>query len=513
MSNLETFAQQKPEAPAVILAETGEQLSFDALHRHSARLAQYLAARLHQGEVIAILMGNRLEYLEVCFAARRAGLYYVPISTHLTPGEIEYIVQDSEAVFLVTEQVHLQAVERFAPSIRARLQILCVDASSDNTASHYQALVRADTPLVLPQRAIGMDFAYSSGTTGQPKGIRHALTGDPQIAASMQASNWTSFFRLGPSSVYLSPAPLYHAAPLRFSIRCVASGGTVVAMRKFDAARALSCIERYRVTHSQWVPTMFSRFLALPQAERERHDLSSHCMALHAAAPCPIEVKRRMIDWWGPIVWEYYSGSERAGATVISPQEWLAHPGSVGRAVQGTLHIVDDDWNECPVGVDGLVCFEGGPRFQYHNDPAKTADAHTPQGWATLGDIGHVDTDGYLYLTDRCANMIISGGVNIYPQEAENLLLEHPLVQDVAVIGIPHADFGEEVKAVVELRNPSDASDAMAQALLDYCRQRLSHIKCPRTVDFATDLPRTDTGKLLKRVVRDRYRALTRPGP
>lgn len=523
MSSLKTFAQQKPDTPAVIIAETGEQVSFGSLHARSARLAQHLAERLPQGGVIAILLGNRLEYLEVCFAARRAGLYYVPISTHLTAAEVAYILRDAAATCLVTEKAHADIVRAFEPALRSGLTVLSVDQAADaglqgeqgkkdcQDYKDYQDIVNTGPVPELPQRAMGVDFAYSSGTTGKPKGIKHALTGDPQISASMQPANWTSFFDLGPDSVYLSPAPMYHAAPLRFSIRCLASGGTVVIMRKFDAQRALAFIERYRITHSQWVPTMFVRFLALAEDERCRYDLSSHRMALHAAAPCPIDVKRRMIDWWGPIVWEYYSGSERAGATVISPQEWLAHPGSVGKAVQGRLHIVNDEGADCPAGVDGLVCFEGGPRFRYHNDEAKTAEAHTPQGWATMGDIGHVDTQDYLYLTDRRANMIISGGVNIYPQEAENLLLEHPLVLDVAVIGVPHADYGEEVKAVVELRDPHNASDATAQALLAFCRDRLSHIKCPRSIDFATGLPRTDTGKLLKRLVRDQYRARQAP--
>ncbi len=520
MSSLKTFAERHPDKPAVVIGETGEVRSFGELHRRSARFARYLADRLPEGEVIAILLGNRPELLEACFAARRAGLYYVPVSTHLTSGEVEYILRDSGARLLVTEARHAAVLASIDPSVRRALHVVTVDAVDDVCTSDtvetvdegsYAGIVRdradGDGATDLPARLAGLDFAYSSGTTGRPKGIRHAMSGDPQLTAALQPSSWTSFFRMDDTSVYLSPAPLYHAAPLRFSIRCLSGGGTVVVMRRFDAEAALAAIQTYRVTHSQWVPTMFVRLLALPGETRARYDLSSHRMALHAAAPCPVDVKRRMIDWWGPIVWEYYTGSERAGATVISPSEWLAHPGSVGRAVQGTLHIVDGGGNDCPPGVDGLVCFDGGPRFAYHNDPAKTAEAHTPQGWATFGDIGHVDADGYLYLTDRRANMIISGGVNIYPQDAENVLLEHPLVRDVAVIGIPHAEFGEEVKAVVELRDPADATDATARALLGFCRERLSHIKCPRSVDFAAGLPRTDTGKLLKRLVRDRYRA------
>jgi len=501
MSTLALHASRNPDKDAVVIAETGEAATYSELHARSARLAAALSSMLPEGEVVAVLLGNRLEYFEVCFAARRAGLYYVPVSTHLTAGELAYILRDSGAKVLFTEARFDTLPASLSEDLREVIQVLSIDDPV------YAAMAGTGPIPPLPDRAMGLDFAYSSGTTGRPKGVRHAMAGDKQLEAAVKTAGWVSFFDLGGDSVYLSPAPLYHAAPLRFSIRCLTHGGTVVVMQKFDAERALATIEKFRVTHSQWVPTMFTRMLNLPQATRDSFDLSSHAMALHAAAPCPVELKKRMIEWWGPIVWEYYTGSERAGATAISPQEWLLHPGSVGRAAQGTLHILDAQWRECPVGVDGLVCFEGGPRFQYHNDPVKTADAHTPQGWGTFGDIGHVDAEGYLYLTDRRANMIISGGVNIYPQEAENVLLEHPMVHDVAVIGVPNADFGEEVKAVVELKDPQGASAQTAERLMQYCRERLSHVKCPRTVDFATGLPRTETGKLLKRLIRDQYRA------
>lgn len=507
MSTLAKFAKRNPDKTATVIAQTGQKTTYGQLHERSARLAAFLAARLEQGEVVAILLGNRLEYFDICLGARRAGLYYVPVSTHLTPVEVEYILRDCGAKLLFTETRCAPVIDSLTPELRASIEVLDVDAPPAPGAPSFGHIV-ADGPVpVLPDRAVGIDFAYSSGTTGKPKGIRHALTGDRQLEQALKSAGWVSFFKLDEDSVYLSPAPLYHAAPLRFSIRCLTNGGTVVCMPKFDAAQALCVIETYRVTHSQWVPTMFVRMLNLKEETRRSFDLSSHRYALHAAAPCPVDVKRRMIDWWGPIVWEYYAGSERAGATVISPQDWLTHPGSVGPAVQGTLHILRPDWQECALGEDGLVCFEGGPRFAYHNDPVKTADAHTPQGWATFGDIGHVDADGFLYLTDRQANMIISGGVNIYPQEAENVLLEHPLVQDVAVIGVPNKDFGEEVKAVIELRDPQLGTEATAELLIAFCRERLSHIKCPRSIDFAAGLPRTDTGKLLKRLIRDQYRA------
>jgi len=506
MTTLANFASKNPTKAAIFIAETGDKRTFAELHERSARIADYLARNLEQGEVIAILLGNRLEYFDVCFGARRAGLYFVPVSSHLTVGELEYILRDSDAKVLFTEARFNAIVGALPEDLKAAVRVLTVDCSESSGLSYQQVALEGGIP-TLPDRAAGIDFAYSSGTTGKPKGIRHALTGDKELAVALQNGGWVSFFKLDEDSVYLSPAPLYHAAPLRFSMRCLTNGGMVVSMLKFDAERALSLIERYRVTHSQWVPTMFVRMLNLDPRIKASYDLSSHRYAVHAAAPCPVDIKRRMIEWWGPIVWEYYGGSERAGTTVISAADWLAHPGSVGPAVQGKVHILDGDWKECAPGEEGLVCFEGGPRFAYHKDPVKTADAYTPQGWATYGDIGRLDEDGYLYLTDRLANMIISGGVNIYPQEAENVLLEHPLVQDVAVIGVPNKDFGEEVKAVVELRDPQNASQETEALLIAYCRAQLSPIKCPRSVDFATVLPRTETGKLLKRLVRDQYRA------
>jgi long-chain acyl-CoA synthetase len=506
MSTLEKFAHAQPDKPAAIDANTGEHLTYARLHQESARLAVHLAHRYAQGEVVAVLLTNRLEYFVACIAARRAGLYYVPISTHLTPGELQYILRDSGARCLITEACFAALIERASETLEAPPTVLCVDGTGAGAPSYATVVQGDDFVPPLPERVRGIDFAYSSGTTGQPKGIKHALTGDKQMEAATRTASWVAFFALDANSVYLSPAPLYHAAPLRFCLRTLDGGGTVVYLRKFDAAGALAVIEKHRVTHSQWVPTMFVRLLALPPEQRGAYDLSSHRMAVHAAAPCPNDIKQRMLDWWGPIIWEYYTGSERAGTTLISPQEWQQRPGSVGRAEQGTAHILDAQWNECPTGVDGLVCFEGGPRFTYHNDPAKTADAYSPQGWATFGDVGHLDADGYLFLTDRRSNMIISGGVNIYPQEAENVLLAHPAVHDVAVIGVPHPDFGEEVKAIVELVEPGAAGDDMAATLMAHCRERLSHIKCPRSVVFATALPRTETGKLLKRLIRDEYR-------
>ncbi|MGQ3031368.1 MAG: AMP-binding enzyme, partial [Ferrovibrionaceae bacterium] len=281
-------------------------------------------------------------------------------------------------------------------------------------------------------------------------------------------------------------------------------GATVIVMERFDAAAALALIARHRVSHAQWVPTMFVRLLKLPEAQRKAHDLSSLVCAVHAAAPCPIEIKQRMIDWWGPIVWEYYAGTEANGATIISSAEWLTHKGSVGRAVLGEIHVMNDRDEEVAVGEQGVIYFGNGPGFEYLNDPEKTASSRNARGWSTLGDIGRVDAEGYLYLTDRVANMIISGGVNIYPQEIENILICHPGVADVAVIGVPDDEFGEAVKAVVQPA-AGEGSARLADELVALCRDRLAHYKCPRSVDFVDSLPRHPNGKLFKRLLRERY--------
>jgi fatty-acyl-CoA synthase len=348
---------------------------------------------------------------------------------------------------------------------------------------------------------------YSSGTTGRPKGVRKQLPGtafgDPASAPAQIAQGMA---RLGFSAgaVYLSPAPLYHSAPLVYSMSLHRLGGTAVVMERFDPGQCLELIERYRVTHAQFVPTMFTRLLRLPRAERERYDLSSLRLVMHAAAPCPVAVKRQMLDWWGPVICEYYAGTEDIGNTFITAQEWLAHPGSVGRPMM-ECHVVGEDGRELPPGQPGVVYFAGGRPFEYHNDPAKTQSIMNERGWRTLGDIGYLDADGYLYLTDRQAHMIISGGVNIYPQEAENVLAGHPAVADVAVIGVPDEEMGEAVKAVVQCLDPAAAGPELAAGLLAFCRSELASYKCPRSVDFTDELPRDPNGKLYKRLLRERY--------
>jgi long-chain acyl-CoA synthetase len=346
---------------------------------------------------------------------------------------------------------------------------------------------------------------YSSGTTGRPKGVLPVLPKQPIDAENPLLAITSKLYGMGPDTIYLSPAPLYHAAPLRFNMSVMRLGGTAVIMEHFDAEAFLRLVPQHRITHSQLVPAMFVRFLKLPDAVRLQYDMSSLRCAIHAAAPCPVPTKEAMIAWWGPIVWEYYAGTEGNGLTMCNSAEWLAHKGTVGKAVVGTLRICDDAGNELPAGEPGTIYFADGRPFEYHNDSNKTAESRHPRGWTTLGDVGYVDGDGFLHLTDRKAFMIISGGVNIYPQEAENLLINHPRVMDCAVFGVPNEDFGEEVKAVVQPREMAEAGPALAEELIAYCKQHLAAIKCPRSIDFEPELPRHPTGKLYKRLLRDRY--------
>ena len=347
---------------------------------------------------------------------------------------------------------------------------------------------------------------YSSGTTGQPKGILRELPAiDPSEPLPVM-DFVRAMFGFRPGMTYLNPAPLYHSAPAASVSASLRLGATTVVMEHFDARQWLALVERYRVTHCQLVPVMFSRLLRLPDDVRASYDTSSLECIVHAAAPCPVHVKQAMIDWLGPIITEYYGATEAHGFTFCDSAQWLAHPGTVGRPILGELLILDDDGNPCPPGVDGTIWFRGATAFQYFQDPVKTAESRSSDGTASsVGDVGHVDADGYLYLTDRKTYMIISGGVNIYPQETENLLSAHPAVLDVAVIGVPNEDLGEEVKAVVQLADSARASPELAQELIDFCRARLAHFKCPRTVDFVAELPRSATGKLYKRLLRDEY--------
>ena len=487
---------------ALIVAETGETVSYAQLDRGSNRAAQLFRARgLEAGDTIALFLENIPEFYDLVWGAQRSGLFYVCIPSKLTAPEVDYILRDSGAKLLVTCAA--------LASVAARVDLDgCLGFAIGTVAGfddwHTAVAAMPDTPIA-DERA-GVDMLYSSGTTGRPKGVRVALPEDKAIAAPnvlVQLSQ--GLYGLGPDTIYLSPAPLYHAAPLRWSMTIMRLGGTVVMMQHFDPVAALAAIARYRVTASQWVPTHFVRMLKLDEATRTAHDLSTLKVAIHAAAPCPMPVKRAMIDWWGPVLFEYYAGSEGNGLTAIDSAQWLAHPGSVGRAVYGELHICDESGAELGANQEGLVYFSGGTVFEYHNDPEKTAEARNVHGWTTLGDIGRIDDEGYLYLTDRKSFMIISGGVNIYPQEIENRLITHPRVADVAVIGGPDAEMGERVIAVVQPVDMAEAGDALAAELTAWCRAELSGVKTPRQIDFAAELPRHATGKLYKRLLRDRY--------
>ncbi len=487
------------------MCETGESVTFGQLDARADQVAQVLrSCGVTRGAHVALLMKNHRRFIEACFGADRAGVYYTTISTRLMADEMAYIVRDCAAQVLVVSTELGEVIQQLRPLLPEGLRCFAVGAPLPGFES-WDAAVDAAAAAPIADPSQGLDMLYSSGTTGRPKGVKWPLPSTPAGARTMLVDLLGPLFGYGRNCRYLSPAPLYHAAPLRHSMTVIKLGGTAFIMDAFDAERSLQWIARHRITHSQWVPTMFVRMLKLPEEVRTGYDMSSMQMAVHAAAPCPVDVKQRMLDWWGPIVHEYYAGTENNGFCTITPHEWLQHKGSVGRAVQGVLHICDEAGDELPPGETGLVYFSDGPEFEYHNDPVRTAHSRNAKGWSTLGDIGRLDEEGYLYLVDRRAFMIISGGVNIYPQEAESILIGHPKVADVAVIGVPSEDLGEEVKAVVQLLDPNDASPEMEAELLSYCRQRLASFKCPRTVDFDIDLPRQPTGKLHKQLLRGRY--------
>ena len=500
-----THAQTRPDHPAMIMAGSGETVTFGEMDAYANRFAQLLRARgLERGDHFAVLMENNVHYLQVVWGSQRAGTMMVPISTRLTAPEIAYILKDAGAKFLLTSTHYAEAIAGIRNEC-PDLPLLIVGGEGDED---YEAALAAQPSEPIADQAPGQYMLYSSGTTGRPKGVKPAPPEDDDILAINPLVGLAVMGAGMPadgSMVYLSPAPLYHAAPIGWCTTAQRLGGTVVVMEKFDPEHALETIEKYKVTDSQWVPTHFVRMLKLDPEVRTRYDLSSHQRALHAAAPCPVPIKREMIEWWGPIINEYYAGSEGVGMTLIKAEDWLTHPGSVGKAIHGTLHVCDAEGEEVPAGQDGLLYFENDLIPTYHNDPEKTREAMHPKGWMTLGDIGHVDEDGFLYLTDRKSHMIISGGVNIYPQEIENLLVTHDKVMDAAVIGAPCPDFGEKVVAVVQPIDMAEAGDALEAELRDFLAPSLAKIKMPKLFDFRPQLPREANGKLYKRELRDEY--------
>jgi long-chain acyl-CoA synthetase len=503
--DLGSQAIRSPGSTAIVMGGSGESRTYGEIDAGSSRFARLLRARgMTTGDHLAILMENSISYLELAWGAQRSGLYYTALNSHLRSAEVQYILDDCGATALVTTPAMADVVSHLdLTKVPIRLAVGGTIEGFDD----YETSAQAFDPAPVDDESEGREMLYSSGTTGQPKGVRKTLPatplGDPS-AAPVQIAMGLALTGIGEGAIYLSPAPLYHSAPLVYSMSMLRLGATVVMMENFDAATCLKLIERHRVSHAQFVPTMFIRMLKLPESERNRYDLSSLRYVVHAAAPCPVDVKRQMLDWWGPIIHEYYAGTEDIGSTWITAQEWLAHPGSVGRPMN-PAHIVGPDGAELGPGQEGTVYFEGGRPFEYHNDPAKTASITDGRGWRTLGDVGRLDDEGYLYLTDRQAHMIISGGVNIYPQEAENVLAGHDAVVDVAVFGVPDPEMGEAVKAVVQPLDPASAGPELEAELIDFCRSRLATFKCPRTVDFSPELPRDPNGKLYKRLLRERY--------
>jgi long-chain acyl-CoA synthetase len=443
----------------------------------------------------------------VMWGARRAGLYYVPIITHLTAAESAYIIDNSSAKAIIASAKLLPVCRDLAEYLPRGLPELRMMAGADlNGWLSYPECVAEQPATPIVDEIEGDLLQYSSGTTGRPKGIKRPLTHLSPAQAPGLMTTLVSFWA-NPDGVYISPAPLYHTAPNVWSMTFQSAGIPVVVMERFDAEGTLDAIARHRVTHGQFVPVMFTRMLKLPAAVRNAYDVSSLERVIHAAAPCPVDIKKQMIDWWGPIIDEYYASSEAHGSTLITAEEWLARPGSVGRAMSGALHILDEEGNELPSGEAGEIYFDTASSFEYLNDPDKTAATTSRQGWRTVGDIGYLDDDGYLYLTDRRHHMIISGGVNIYPQEAENMLVAHPRVMDAAVFGIPDDEMGQSVKGVVQLVDHTEASAELGEDILSWLRERLAHYKCPRSISFEEQLPRTDTGKLYKQSLIEKYSA------
>lgn len=498
-------ARSHPDKPAFIMARTGETVTYQQLDERSNQGANlFRQLGLISGASVAFFVENHPRYFELLWAAQRSGLRYTCISSKLAHAELEYILADCEAQMLITSSdlvdIASRAVEHLACS---HLYVL---GKSTDKFSDYEAARNQQPITPISDQCAGSAMLYSSGTTGKPKGIKRTTERQLPIDTPHPIAEFCkAHFGWNDDTIYLNPAPLYHAAPLGWSMAIHAIGGTVILMEQFDAEETLALIDRYQITAGQWVPTHFVRMLKLPDIVRKRYKLGSLRSVIHAAAPCPVKTKEEMIEWWGPIIHEYYAGTEGNGFCLIDSHEWLEHKGSVGKCLSAEVKICDENGDELPPRAEGIVYFAGGPTFEYHGDPAKTAESTNKHGWTTLGDIGWVDEEQYLYLTDRKSFMIISGGVNIYPQEIENLLIEHPKVADAAVVGGPSDEMGELVVAVVQTNQLSDATPEFATELSVWIRERISHVKAPRQIDFMEELPRQPTGKLYKRLIRDTY--------
>jgi len=500
--DLSVWAASQPDKPAVIDA-SGAALSYADLEAQSNRIAHlFRSLGLKPGDHIAILSENRLELFAIVWAAQRTGLLYTPVNWHLTAGEAAYVVENCGARVVIAS-ANLGELAAQLPEVEHRL--VFGGTLPGHVSLEEQVHDLASTPV--DDQVEGSPMFYSSGTTGRPKGILPPLPEAPFGTGLRFDHLMQTSFGFDDGVVYLSPGPLYHAAPLGWSLGAMRSGGTAVIMDRFDAEDVLRLIERDRVTHAQFVPTMLVRMLKLPDEVRQRYDLSSLRLVIHAAAPCPVDVKHAMIAWLGPILIEFYASSEGTCFFTIDSQTWLDHPGSVGRAAVGEVHVCDEAGNELPIGEIGQLWFSGVTQFSYHGDPEKTASAYDARGWSTLGDLGRVDEEGFLYLADRRTDLIISGGVNIYPREVEEALILHPSVLDVAVIGVPDEEFGHRVHAVVSAApdaEPAPGPELEAE-LTAYSREHLAGFKVPRSWSFE-EVPRLPTGKILRRVLLERYR-------
>jgi long-chain acyl-CoA synthetase len=501
--NIADHAIRAAQSPALIVAD-GDTISYGELFVRSQRVAALLyGAGLRRGDGVALVLLNCPEFFEITWGCQLSGLYYTAVNTHFTAEEVAYVVEDSDARAVFVDASMADLAGRILEANAGVDVHVSVGGSLPGWRAYDDAVPTAGDA---PPPSDGSEMLYSSGTTGRPKAVRRPLPvdGNGSWAQNVLEYSLTQGYRMTGSSVYLSPAPLYHAAGVNYTMAVHRVGAASILMRRFDAESVLRLIETQHVTHAQFVPTMFVRMLKLPDEVRRSYDVSSLQCVIHAAAPCPLDVKHRMMEWFGPIIHEYYGGTEGFAGTTIGPEEWLTHPGSVGKPMSA-VHVLGDDQVELPVGEAGELFFEGGPAFEYFKDPEKTASVANERGWRSLGDMGYVDGDGYLYLTDRSTFMIVSGGVNIYPQEAENLLIMHPKLVDAAVFGVPNDEFGEEVKAVVQPVDGVEVGAALEAELIAYCRANLAAYKCPRTVEFDPALPRDPNGKLYKRRIRERY--------
>lgn len=505
---LRDWARREPDRTALEF-ETMPAVSYGELEELANRFAHlFRSVGLEPGDHISGILPNGPEVIAAIWGAYRCGLYYTPVAHTFSPAELAHVVDNSDSKVVITTEIFgekLSDVETTCAKVQRRFIFGARPGWDDIEAA---LKVQPSTPIA--DESPGMLMMYSSGTTGAPKGIWRPLPADPQPyreGPPTFARDLIPLFDFNSDTRYLSPAPLYHAAPLRWSLAITACGGTAIIMDRFDAERALTILETRDITMSQWVPTMFRRMLALPEDRRAAFSAPAHISAWHAAAPCPVPLKQQMIDWWGPVINEYYSGSESVGLTLLNTQEWRDHPGSVGRAVKGTLHIVDNDFNTLAPGEIGNVYFDPPSKFAYYNEPEKTAKKTSPQGWQTVGEVGYIDDDGYLYLTDRQDDMIISGGVNIYPQEIEQCIETIDGVTECCVTQIPDEDFGERpvafIVAAPDAPDPAHLIDIVATE----CRQRLGKTKQPVQIRVIAELPRSEAGKTLRRVLRDELAA------